>query len=351
MMKYIICFISVVLVALIIMCISIYKYKRKPIKRIPIYKDEMYYKYLTDHNKNSTHNNIVLTFTLNYKIEIVQPFFESLRCHSPQSELLIFTDQKTWKEIKNYYPDNKGHAIIITETYPYYPINDSEFPIDINDLRKLIPTQYNTKWEYFYATIRYFLFNVWIKYYGSKYSQILTTDCKDVFFQSDPFNWIKKDGVHLQAEFYKRNGKSGIKADHVNIEWIKPFHPSQNIMSRQIINGGQILGTFNEMYLFLNEFTTFLYNSKIIANDQASLNYFYYTHSFEYKVYVHGFKQGYTYTYHIINSFFPESYYQPVNNYILNRDNSIPPILHGWTNKVFESVKKYHSIYCFQEAE
>lgn len=352
MIKYIIYFISIIiLIILIIACDNRNRNKKKHIQTIPIYKHEMYYKYLIDHNRNTTQNNIVITFTLNYRIEILQSFFESLRCHSPQSELLIFTDQKTWKAVKNYYPDNKGHAIIITNTYPYYPVNDSEFPIDINDIRKLIPTHYDEKWKYFYATIRYFLFNAWIKYYGSKYSQILTTDCRDVVFQSDPFNWIKKDGLHLQAEFYIKNGKSGIKADHTNMEWIEPFHPPDSIMSHQIINGGEMLGTFNEISLFLNEFTTFLLNSKIIANDQASLNYFYYTHSFKYKVYVHGFKLGYAYNYHVIKHNFPKSFYQPVNNYILNRDNSIPPILHGEGNKVIDVVIKYHSVYCFQEAE
>lgn len=349
MIKYI-CIISIVLVTLIVVSVNIYN-NNKTLTRMPIYKDHLYYKYLTDHIKNSTQSNIVITLSLNYKIEILQPFFQSLRCHSPQSELLIFTDQKTWKEIKNYYPDNKGHALILTETYPYYPANDLEFPININDLKKLIPTYYHKRWEYFYATIRYFLFNVWIKHYGSKYNQILIIDSRDVLFQSDPFKWIKKEGVHLQAELYKRDGKSGIQADDFNRNWIKVFHPSDIIMSHQIINGGQILGTSHEMCLFLNEFTTFLFNSKKKANDQASLNYFYYTHSFKYKVYVHGFKQGYTYIFMIVKRYFPKSFYQPVNNYILNRDNSIPPILHGYDNYIFESIINYHSLYCYEEAE
>lgn len=86
-----------------------------------------------------------------------------MHCHSSDSHLIIFTDKNTWIEINKHYPNRRYYGVILTYTYPFYPSNDSLFPINIKDIEKYIPTYYNKNWKFFYTTIRYLIFSILLK--------------------------------------------------------------------------------------------------------------------------------------------------------------------------------------------
>lgn len=301
--------------------------------------------------KYNLFNNIVILFSKGYSEQLLKLFFITLKKASPNTYILIFSDNITINVAKQNFLKQKVIGIEFLNSYPYYQFNNNQYPISNEELKIYIPTYINTKDRYFYHTIRFFLINVWINKYGYKFKFVLTCDIKDILFQKDPFSICKKKGIYFQEEVYSRNNIGGIIACPHNRRWIEPYNASYDILTKPIINSGQIIGTSLEMKKFISEFCNFMTYTKIRTAEQGSLNYFIYTRKFNYNFYIKKHGYGYALILHYLLRFTIDNF-TPINNYLYNLDNTIPPIIHSYlygllygSNRRKRKFRKYIDFY------
>lgn len=274
-------------------------------------------------------NNIIIVFSRGYKNSELNAFFITMKKQIPCSYLLLISDSSTISYSKHFFNNGKIIGIELLNEYPYYPSNHSKYPISFEKLIEKIPIQINHKFNFFFHTIRFFLINVWMEKYGSLFKNILICDIKDIIFQNNPFNYIKKKGVYLQQEIYIRKNKVGIIADECNYEWIKPYNPTKNILIKPILNSGQILGTSKEIYSFISEFCSFMYETHLNTAEQGSMNYFIYSKNYKKNIIINFHGYGYALLLHYSLPRTKDNF-TPFNNTIYNFDGSIPPIIHAY---------------------
>lgn len=299
--------------------------------------------------------NIVIVLGRGYKRKEINIFITTLKKQSPDCSLLLFSNSDLIIFSKNIFHNNgKVVGIEILDNYPYYPSNHSVYPISLDELYKTIPKEIKKTYDFFYHTIRFMLINVWMEKYGELYDNILICDIKDIFFQNDPFAYIKEKGVYLQQEIYIRNNKIGIIADECNYAWIKPYNPSSSILLKPIINSGQILGSSKEVKHFLSEFCSFIYQTQLNTAEQGSMNYFLYSkeHNENFIIKTHGYGFALLLHYSLPRT---KDNFTPFNNYLYNFDGSIPPIIHayhlGLSYGSWNRIKKYREYINFHNKE
>lgn len=281
-------------------------------------------KYQGNINLPKSDNNIVIVLGKNYPCERIKTFFITLKRETTNTFLLIFGDNYTIQCAEEIYKNSKKLiGIEILDVYPYYPSSHKIYPIPEHYLHKHIPTYMRPGFAYFYHTIRFFLTSVWINKYGNKFDWFLLCDIKDILFQSDPFSFFNKSGLYFQEEVYE-GGFVG-----VNYDWIKPYHPSKDILRNPIINIGQILGSYIEFKLFFSKFCAFINRTQVFTAEQATFNYFIYTNRYKGNYITQ--KYGYGYALLLFQCLlFTKNKCFPENNYFFNLDKSLPPIIHGY---------------------
>lgn len=292
------------------------------------------YKYILKSNNNIKRNSVICLIR-GYNENQIMPFLVTLRNTSPATSLIVFTDNYTIPILNKYIKHSLLHIIIINDEYPYYPLNYKQFFIKENDLKEYIPTYITSSSSiFFWNSIRYNLFNVWLLNFGNMFDWYFITDVRDVLFQSDIFALSFPTGVHLLSEIYNRSGSIGIKGCSKNVKWIKPFNPTTEIMKNPIINSGTILGSRAETIKFITEFSAFMNKEKKITAEQGALNYFYYTRKFKYPVYVYEHERGYCLSIHTDYWMFSDIF-TPINGTLYGRDNKPAVCIHGWDHAFY----------------
>lgn len=158
--------------------------------------------------------NLILTAAIGFDISQVQLFIKSLRKYYKDEICVIINsnDKKIEIELKNY-----GCICLKTK-------------IDKRDIQLK----------------RYGIFLDFLK--EKNYDLILFCDCRDIYFQSNPFEYNYKGSINYFLEDKK------IKECKFNSDWIINTYGREtfNSLSEKIIScGGTILGKRNSIYNFL----------------------------------------------------------------------------------------------------
>lgn len=289
--------------------------------------------------KVNVNKNAVIGLIRGYKEEILLPFLITLRNASPSTNIIAFTDNYTVPIIQKYFKPELLNIIEIMNEYPYYPLNCKEYYIKKEDLMKYIPTYMSGGYVFFWNTMRYYLYNVWLMNFGNKFDWYFIADVRDVLFQSDIFSLSLPKGVHLLSEIYNRSGKLGIEGCGKNEKWIKPFNASAEVLKKPIINSGTILGSSKEIQKFIKEYTDFMRNEKKETAEQGVLNYFYYTRKFDYPVFVYPHEEGYCLSIHTDFWMFYDVFI-PINGTLYDKNNKIAVCIHGWDHAFYVGNEK-----------
>lgn len=268
---------------------------------------------------------VVLSFALNFNYNRIKRFILSLNKTNFEGELILFT-YFTIVALKYIILSYKVHIIILNTTYPFYPYNDSIFPISINNIKNSL--YYYTGKSF--VTYRYFIIKLFIKFYGFKYKFYLLTDIRDVLFQLSPFNWNIKKGIYLVEEHPKRV----IGGDKSNINFVKKYRPTQKLYNSTVINGGVMYGSYPEILSFLTDFLNYICSFNCNGNDQGGLNSFIRSFTyFSYPIYI--LNSSHTPVKTLALWLFDSSICcLPKNNTILNSDLSIPHIIHQYDRAI-----------------
>lgn len=143
---------------------------------------------------------------------------------------------------------------------------------------KLIPIQrQDSERNFLINDYRYSLYYKFLLEEGNRFNNILLTDVRDVFFQTNPFseNW-SKDSITVTKEALLINQEWNF-----NAPWIvaKFGHDVLSaIQDQPILCSGTIFGPTECMIDFLKEMTHVLFdNGYVPLSDQSSLNYLVHT--------------------------------------------------------------------------
>ena len=123
----------------------------------------------------------------------------------------------------------------------------------------------------------------WLVDFEDNYDYVFHTDCKDVVFQSNPFDWIRKNNMPLTNFKIPQRVilvDEGMPPSANGFHLIEQFEfqkdmPKKDPRIHPILNGGTILGTESEMKnLFFAVWNAHIRISPKVT-DQAALNYLY----------------------------------------------------------------------------
>lgn len=193
--------------------------------------------------------NLVMGSGRGYSWYIFEPFVRSFLQNVPDAELVLFVDEIS-DFTHNMIKSNGGGRIKL-----------EPFPKDFN-----IESPINARWKTFLD---------YLEAHGDEYAQVLISDTRDVIFQGDVFSRLadKKNYIGYATE------GANIGEDGINTKWlISQFGQAEaeKLANKKIICGGTVIGTPNEMKIFLSTMWKSIQDVRSGSIDQGIYNYLVY---------------------------------------------------------------------------
>lgn len=197
----------------------------------------------------------------------------------------IFGDECFWVYVKSLKHIQEADYVILTHDMP----EDARDRLDSLDVHVVeIPAED----MHFLYRDRHLSFYNYLNEHGHKYKYVLVSDCRDVVFQGNPFDWIEvwkgrhgsikgqKDFLNhfviLMAEGFKMSQSGFACIEHFEFERDVPRPYLKEDRDRWVVNGGTFLGTPRALQDF--HFLVWITTMKTIGRctDQATINWLMY---------------------------------------------------------------------------
>lgn len=276
------------------------------------------------YSKYNYNNCIIFGIISKLSVNLTKNFFKSLIKVKYSGKVIIFVDKK---ENCKYYSSLDIHYIYYTNSFPYYPVNDEKYPVDVKFIKNIYPELYKIKnYVKFIIILRFYLIYTFIIFYGCNNDTYLLTDIRDVIFQRNPFYWNYSKGIYLIEESKIK------KLNEAIFKWMEVYTTDQTILNNTIINVGIIFGTSNEIKLFLHDYIAGYKNERKWGYEQAYINYMYYSRrKFNYPIYFCESNKCFAKCIVQEIRFSNSSLIDESDMIIYNLDGSIPSIIHQYT--------------------
>jgi hypothetical protein len=196
--------------------------------------------------------DVILTTALNYDYETIKLFLNSLNTFY-KGEVVIFSNEQ-------YKPRYLNYKLTVIGT-------DSELVRNSNTLK--LNSIINARHSWYLDFLNSF-----------EYDRVLLTDSRDVFFQSDPFERINDNSLHVAVE------DNTIGNCPFNSKWINSVYGIDylnKISKEQVVCAGTTMGSYATITAYLKYMTSQLEkygplldtgNNRDILIDQSIHNYF-----------------------------------------------------------------------------
>ena len=277
-----------------------------------------------DNIKNSTvrlKKNLVIGTIVNYKWEVISPFFNSFKKAGFENyDCIMFVgrmSQETINKIKSF-----GVKVL--------PI-----PNKFTSLNVVIT---NYRWK---------IYEDFLNDNQNKYNLVFTADVRDTFFQSNIFKKYEKSKPFLGIAF-----ENNILTEIINKNWLIKFYGLdlyKSIKNEKIICAGTVWGTedkFREFSKIIWEEIKFKVSKSIKVTDQAVMNYIiYHKKIFNDCIIKSEAKEGPVMTMGFINN--TDIILDSKNN-IINKKNEIISVIHQYDRKK-DIVRKVRNKYCNED--
>ena len=195
--------------------------------------------------------NLVMTLCMNYDYEIYERFIGSLFDCVNNIDLVIFISK-----------------------------NDEEYIKKLNNIYKNIIYKIVDNQNVHVVNFRFEMYYNYLKYNNTNYEYIFLCDSRDVLFQKNIFN---HDLLKNKSDLYIFEEESGIITVDLckfNSMYIKRsgLQIDQYVYDKKILCVGTLLGTYNGIIRYLEEFNKLLYNSveennRIFYGTDSGINY------------------------------------------------------------------------------
>lgn len=203
--------------------------------------------------------NLVLTTAWGYRWAELEPFVSSLRRTGYSGEIVFFVRSLSAGTRKKLAQAGV-RCIDFDLTAPYL----DAYPFDLPRVtEKPLPL----------LTLRFFLYQSFLRSQGDRYAHVLLADVRDVLFQKDPFAGAA-DGLSC---FSERDDIS-IAESPTNLRWVEEafgHDAGTRIGARPILCAGTIMGTVPALLDLLAVFerVVFAQDRPEKVNDQGAYNY------------------------------------------------------------------------------
>lgn len=196
--------------------------------------------------------NLVIGSGRGYSWNIFEPFVRSFLKFVPSAELVLFVEDIS--DFTRYTLETVSEGRIKLEPFPA----DLQGGFVIND-----------RWEMF---LRY------IEEHDDEYEQIFITDTRDVIFQDDVFKYFaaEKNFIGYATEY---DTILSTKTPHGNYKWLVEYfnkETADKFADKEIICCGTIIGTPEEMKIFLRAMVKYNPHHNGHGEDQVTMQYIIY---------------------------------------------------------------------------
>ncbi|WP_394993606.1 hypothetical protein [Emticicia sp.] len=238
--------------------------------------------------------NVIIGTAYNYSKESMLPFLNSLEKTGFKGDLIFFINNSTeviydkysFKlKLINFEKQNRWYIRFFKYLEYYTPLFIKDlikFCITTLTLRRLkkgrsLPNWVFSKYylDYYVATSRFMLYYSYLK--QNEYDNVFLTDTRDVIFQEDIFKKIEANKVYA----FEENGEIILEKENWNKQWIIAGYGNdvfEEIKQNNIYCSGTILGDYESICHFLNDYTSHIIRDKIPNKmegfDQGIFNYF-----------------------------------------------------------------------------
>lgn len=192
----------------------------------------------------------------------------------------IFDDPNFWSFISSLerVPDT-DYAVLSDDISEENHIRLEDLEIDVvatPPVKHLFRDRHLQYWDY-------------LNDHGHKYQHALVCDCRDVLFQSSPFDWIPEwksrfdrvggnksyldHFVILTAEGFRTATSGFACVDNFEFQSDIPTDHLRELKNKWVINGGVMLGTPQALMNFHFLIWTMMLKSRGRCTDQAAINY------------------------------------------------------------------------------
>ena len=178
--------------------------------------------------------DLIMTLGASYQYYHLKPMFETLASTGYQGDFVFFyTDlsPKTLKKLEKY------PYTLIPYNYQYPYVDDGKIIEVLTEAPDFTPHP---------KTLRYLLYNAYLKAYNDKYDKVFIGDCRDLVFQKAPFEGFELSGLHC----FEEDRVERIGTNFFNSLWIKEAFGEQTLLEiaeKPIICSGTTYGSLLAM--------------------------------------------------------------------------------------------------------
>jgi hypothetical protein len=261
----------------------------------------------------------------------LKPFFLSLQQTGFEGDVVVFGSRLTNKSIyqieqwgarvaRFFFPG--GH--VSNRAARLWPLWKRIFASGISEPAK--ERLAHGVFHLFYR--RHLLYLDFLRKYGSNYANVFLTDCRDVFFQAEPFGWKQGPGLHVFLE--EQTNRLGACPHH--IRWISSQFGSEMLKEwgdKTVSCAGTVFGDVPAMLDYLSQMVSQTMTAKSLRaadGDQGVHNYLVLKRAFP-KMTVHENRNGPVMTLGPvrINSLRFDS-----DDRVVDRNRRVVPVLHQY---------------------
>jgi len=174
---------------------------------------------------------------------------------------------------------------------------------------------------------RHLLYLQFLREHREDYSRVFLTDCRDVYFQADPFSWNLPFGVHLFLEDASNKIRGGIHADWLVSQFGRAVF--DELKAETISCAGTVLGDVNSVLEYLSKMVSLTMNAwslRETAGDQGIHNYLVYKRILPGAI-IHDNGRGPVMT---LGAMRPQDVRLDPQSRVINDHNEIVPVLHQY---------------------
>jgi hypothetical protein len=222
--------------------------------------------------------NLILTTVHQIRFPAIEPFFRSLKKTGFDGEAVVFcsaVDDESIRQIE------ASGAKVVRFRFPGGHVRNQAarlwwiwkrvFASGISERAK--ERLAHAVFHLFYR--RHLLYLDFLREHGREYDGVFLTDCRDVFFQADPFAWDRSAGLHIFLE--EETNKLGTCVHH--IRWITSQFGSETLKSwteETVSCAGTVFGDVPGMMDYLSRMVSWTMGVKSLRDadgDQGVHNF------------------------------------------------------------------------------
>jgi hypothetical protein len=204
-------------------------------------------------NDQAPRRDVILTMLYRMRFDAVAPFYFSLKQTGFTGDIVAFVtmiDDETVADMNRHGIITipfRFHPRIVRRTWWFDPLRRWFFKSSLSQAKK--EKLAHAVFPLFYR--RQLLYLEFLRTNRQKYGRVFITDCRDVFFQANPFSWDPPAGVHFFLE--ESANKIGQCSHH--IRWIKSQFGRQvlaELADETISCAGTTLGDVESIIQYLS---------------------------------------------------------------------------------------------------